>query len=99
MKHPSKPCGKAPAIANYAIAKYFSLRHLGVSSDKLRHHLRKGVEPESRAHGADLLLQPDVDLDWLDDLIDVIRPASQRKGLAAGLLFQCEGVVVTGCQG
>ena len=74
---------------DYAIAKYFSLRHLGVSSDKLRITYVKALESESRAHGADLLLKPGSRTRWCSTaLIDSIMPASQTKGFAAGLRFQ-----------
>lgn len=66
---------------DYAIAKYFSLRHLGVASDKLRITYVKAL----RLNRAHMVLtyysSPEAMPLVLDSLIDAIQPASQRTDL------------------
>ena len=84
---------------DYAIAKYFSLRHLGVSSDKLRITYVKALR-QNRAHmvltyysTADAM--PLV----LDSLEDTIRPASERTDLLPVYSFNAEGLWLPGAKG
>ncbi|KAF0861877.1 cysteine protease LapG [Pseudomonas sp. LD120] len=84
---------------DYAIAKYFSLRHLGVSSDKLRITYVKALR-QNRAHmvltyysTADAM--PLV----LDSLEDSIRPASERTDLLPVYSFNAEGLWLPGAKG
>ena len=84
---------------DYAIAKYFSLRHLGVSSDKLRITYVKALR-QNRAHMVlTYYATPDAMPLVLDSLIDPIQPASPANRFAAGLLFQCRRSVLAGRQG
>ena len=84
---------------DYAIAKYFSLRHLGVSSDKLRITYVKALSL-NRAHMVlTYYSSPDAEPLVLDSLIDVIRPASQRKDLLPVYSFNAEGLWLPGAKG
>ena len=84
---------------DYAIAKYFSLRHLGVSSDKLRITYVKAVSL-NRAHMVlTYYSSPDAMPLVLDSLIDVIKPASQRIDLLPVYAFNAEGMWLPGAKG
>jgi predicted transglutaminase-like cysteine proteinase len=84
---------------DYAIAKYFSLRHLGVSADKLRITYVKAV----RLNRAHMVLTyystPNAMPLVLDSLIDAIEPASVRTDLLPVYAFNAEGVWLPGAQG
>ncbi|MFW0758679.1 cysteine protease LapG [Pseudomonas sp. H11T01] len=84
---------------DYAIAKYFSLRHLGVSSDKLRITYVKAL----RLNRAHMVLtyysSPEAMPLVLDSLIDAIKPASQRTDLLPVYSFNAEGLWLPGAKG
>ncbi|WP_212626089.1 cysteine protease LapG [Pseudomonas sp. PP3] len=84
---------------DYAIAKYFSLRHLGVASDKLRITYVKAL----RLNRAHMVLtyysSPQAVPLVLDSLIDEIRPASQRTDLLPVYSFNAEGLWLPGAKG
>jgi len=84
---------------DYAIAKYFSLRHLGVSSDKLRITYVKALR-QNRAH---MVLTyyptPDAIPLVLDSLVDTIKPANQRTDLLPVYSFNAEGMWLPGAKG
>src|SRR4051812_7018490 len=81
---------------DYAIAKYFSLRHLGVSSDKLRITYVKALR-QNRAHMVlTYYATPDAMPLVLDSLIDPIQPASQRTDLLPVYSFNAEGLYLPG---
>lgn len=84
---------------DYAIAKYFSLRHLGVSSDKLRITYVKALSL-NRAHMVlTYYSSPEAEPLVLDSLVDSIRPASQRKDLLPVYAFNAEGLWLPGAKG
>ncbi|MFL8992231.1 transglutaminase-like cysteine peptidase [Pseudomonas sp. QLc11A] len=84
---------------DYAIAKYFSLRHLGVASEKLRITYVKALT-QNRAHMVlTYYSTPDAEPLVLDSLIDVIKPASQRKDLLPVYSFNAEGLWLPGAKG
>ncbi|WP_347903078.1 cysteine protease LapG [Pseudomonas purpurea] len=84
---------------DYAIAKYFSLRHLGVSSDKLRITYVKALR-QNRAHMVlTYYSSPNAMPLVLDSLIDAIQPASQRTDLLPVYSFNAEGLWLTGAKG
>lgn len=84
---------------DYAIAKYFSLRHLGVSSDKLRITYVKALR-QNRAHMVlTYYSSPDAMPLVLDSLIDGIQPASQRTDLLPVYAFNAEGMWLPGAKG
>ncbi|MFY0731925.1 cysteine protease LapG [Pseudomonas sp. NFX15] len=84
---------------DYAIAKYFSLRHLGVASEKLRITYVKALT-QNRAHMVlTYYSSPEAEPLVLDSLIDAIRPASQRKDLLPVYSFNAEGMWLPGANG
>ncbi len=84
---------------DYAIAKYFSLRHLGVSGDKLRITYVKALR-QNRAHMVlTYYASPDAMPLVLDSLMDDILPASQRSDLLPVYAFNAEGLWLTGQAG
>ncbi|OLF56705.1 cysteine protease LapG [Pseudomonas chlororaphis] len=84
---------------DYAIAKYFSLRHLGVSSDKLRITYVKALR-QNRAHMVlTYYSSPEAMPLVLDSLIDAIQPASQRTDLLPVYSFNAEGLWLPGAKG
>jgi predicted transglutaminase-like cysteine proteinase len=84
---------------DFAIAKYFSLRHLGVSSDKLRITYVKSVSL-NRAHMVlTYYSSPEAVPLVLDSLIEAIKPASQRTDLLPVYAFNAEGVWLPGAKG
>jgi len=84
---------------DYAIAKYFSLRHLGVASEKLRITYVKALT-QNRAHMVlTYYSSPEAEPLVLDSLIDAIKPASQRKDLLPVYSFNAEGLWLPGTKG
>ncbi|MEJ5058346.1 MULTISPECIES: cysteine protease LapG [unclassified Pseudomonas] len=84
---------------DYAIAKYFSLRHLGVSSDKLRITYVKALR-QNRAHMVlTYYSTPDAIPLVLDSLVDTIKPANQRTDLLPVYSFNAEGMWLPGAKG
>ncbi|PYY68298.1 hypothetical protein CRX42_22530 [Pseudomonas jessenii] len=84
---------------DYAIAKYFSLRHLGVSSEKLRITYVKALT-QNRAHMVlTYYSSPEAEPLVLDSLIEAIKPASQRKDLLPVYSFNAEGLWLPGAKG
>ncbi|SFM59608.1 cysteine protease LapG [Halopseudomonas yangmingensis] len=81
---------------DYAIAKYFSLRRLGISNDQLRLTYVKAIEL-NQAHMV-LTFYPTADSEplVLDNLIDRILPASQRSDLLPVYSFNAEGLWLDG---
>ena len=83
---------------DYAIAKYFSLRHLGVASEKLRITYVKALT-QNRAHMVlTYYSSPEAEPLVLDSLIDAIKPASQRKDLLPVYSFNAEGLWLPGAK-
>ncbi|MNN18348.1 hypothetical protein D3C81_1315550 [compost metagenome] len=84
---------------DYAIAKYFSLRHLGVASEKLRITYVKALT-QNRAHMVlTYYSSPEAEPLVLDSLIDAIKPASQRMDLLPVYSFNAEGLWLPGAKG
>ncbi|WP_177431637.1 cysteine protease LapG [Pseudomonas huaxiensis] len=84
---------------DYAIAKYFSLRRLGIPADKLRITYVKALR-QNRAHMVlTYYSSPDAMPLVLDSLIDAIKPASQRTDLLPVYAFNGEGLWLTGAAG
>ncbi len=83
---------------DYAIAKYFSLRRLGITSEKLRITYVKAL----RLNQAHMVLtyypSPAAEPLVLDNLIDQIRPASQRQDLLPVYAFNAEGLYLPGAR-
>jgi predicted transglutaminase-like cysteine proteinase len=89
---------------DYAIAKYFSLKYLGVPVAKLRMtYVRARIGgPASTITQAHMVLayysSPDAEPLIMDNLISEMRPASRRSDLAPVFSFNTEGVWMTGGQ-
>ncbi len=84
---------------DYAIAKYFSLRRLGVPSAKLRITYVKAVSL-NRAHMVlTYYASPEAMPLVLDSLIDSIKPANQRTDLLPVYSFNAEGLWLPGAKG
>jgi len=84
---------------DYAIAKYFSLRRLGVPSEKLLITYVKAL----RLNRAHMVLtyysSPNAMPLVLDSLINEIKPASERPDLLPVYAFNAEGLWLPGAQG
>ena len=84
---------------DYAIAKYFSLRHLGVPAQKLRITYVKALR-QNRAHMVlTYYATPTAMPLVLDSLMDPILPANQRQDLLPVYAFNGEGLWLTGAGG
>jgi len=89
---------------DFAIAKYFSLKEVGVSPDKLRLiYVRARIgSSDAVASQAHMVLayyaQPESEPLVLDNLISEIRPSSRRPDLVPVFSFNSEGVF-TGVSG
>lgn len=83
---------------DYAIAKYFTLRHLGVPSEKLQITYVKALSL-NRAHMVlTYYSSPNAMPLVLDSLIDVIKPANQRTDLLPVYSFNAQGLWLPGAK-
>ncbi|WP_418230239.1 cysteine protease LapG [Buttiauxella izardii] len=83
---------------DYALAKYFTLRHLGVSGEKLRITYVKALR-QDRAHMVlTWYATPDAIPLVLDSLTDNILPATQRSDLLPVYSFNDSGLWLPGSQ-
>lgn len=81
---------------DFAIAKYFSLRQLGVPSEKLRITYVKATQL-NQAHMVLTYYEEPTSMPLvLDNLIDAILPASQRTDLVPVYAFNAEGLWMPG---
>ena len=89
---------------DFSIAKYYSLKEVGVASEKLRliYVRAKTGSSDTVASQAHMVLayyaQPDAEPLVLDNMIGDIRPASRRPDLVPVFSFNSEGVF-TGVSG
>ncbi|VVP76732.1 hypothetical protein PS918_01922 [Pseudomonas fluorescens] len=84
---------------DYALAKYFSLRELGIPSEKLRITYVKALTQNQAHMVLTFYSSPTADPLVLDNLIGEIRPASQRKDLLPVYAFNAEGLYLPGTPG
>ncbi|WP_419708972.1 cysteine protease LapG [Pseudomonas sp. NFX224] len=84
---------------DYALAKYFSLRELGIPSEKLRITYVKALTQNQAHMVLTFYSSPTADPLVLDNLIGDIRPASQRKDLLPVYAFNAEGLYLPGANG
>jgi len=77
---------------DYSIAKYFTLRRLGVPSDKLRITYVKALKHNQAHMVLTYYANPAAEPLVLDNLVGEIRPASQRKDLLPVYAFNAEGL-------
>lgn len=81
---------------DYSIAKYVTLRRLGVASDKLRITYVKALQQNQAHMVLTYYATPTAEPLVLDNLIPQIRPASQRKDLLPVYAFNAEGLWLPG---
>ncbi len=81
---------------DYSIAKYFTLRRLGVPSDKLRITYVKALKYKQAHMVLTYYATPTADPLVLDNLVPDIRPASQRRDLLPVYAFNAEGLYMPG---
>lgn len=81
---------------DYAIAKYFTLRRLGVPSEKLRITYVKALKYNQAHMVLTYYSSPSAVPLVLDNLVGKILPASQRKDLLPVYAFNAEGLYLPG---
>ncbi len=84
---------------DYAVAKYFTLRRLGIPSEKLRITYVKALRYNQAHMVLTYYSTPKTIPLVLDNLIGEIRPASQRKDLLPVYAFNAEGLYLPGAAG
>lgn len=84
---------------DYSIAKYFTLRRLGVPSEKLRITYVKALKYNQAHMVLTYYATPSAEPLVLDNLIGDIRPASQRRDLLPVYAFNAEGLYLPGSIG
>jgi predicted transglutaminase-like cysteine proteinase len=84
---------------DYSIAKYFTLRRLGIPSEKLRITYVKALNYNQAHMVLTYYSSPTAQPLVLDNLIGDIRPASQRKDLLPVYSFNAEGLYLPGSSG
>ena len=84
---------------DFAIAKYFSLRELGIPSDKLRITYVKATQLNQAHMVLTYYEHPTAVPLVLDNLIDAILPADQRSALVPVYAFNAEGLWLPGSGG
>lgn len=85
-------CKGAGACENYAIAKYFTLKALGVSDEKLKITYVKALELNQFHMVLAYYSKPGDEPLILDNLIDSIKPSSQRNDLLPIFSFNVGGI-------
>lgn len=81
---------------DYSIAKYFTLRRLGIPSDKLRITYVKALNYNQAHMVLTYYASPGAEPLVLDNLINEIKPASQRRDLLPVYAFNAEGLYLPG---
>ncbi|UUY06675.1 transglutaminase-like cysteine peptidase [Pseudomonas sp. J452] len=81
---------------DYSIAKYFTLRRLGIPSEKMRITYVKALKYNQAHMVLTYYSSPSAVPLVLDNLISEIRPASQRKDLLPVYAFNAEGLYLPG---
>jgi len=81
---------------DYSIAKYFTLRRLGIPSGKLRITYVKALRLNQAHMVLTYYASPTAEPLVLDNLINEIRPASQRRDLLPVYAFNAEGLYLPG---
>jgi predicted transglutaminase-like cysteine proteinase len=84
---------------DYSIAKYFTLREMGVAMDKIKITYVKAVKLNQAHMVLAYYDQPGAEPLILDNLIDEIKPASQRNDLIPVYSFNGEGLWLSKLRG
>ncbi len=77
---------------DYAIAKYFTLKTLGIAEEKLKITYVKALQPNRSHMVLAYYNKPGDEPLILDNLIDAIKPASQRNDLSPIFSFNGSGL-------
>jgi predicted transglutaminase-like cysteine proteinase len=77
---------------DFALAKYFTLLQLGVDPQKLRITYARALKLNQAHMVVTYYETPDAEPLVLDNLVDAILPASQRKDLALRYAFDAQGL-------
>lgn len=81
---------------DYSVAKYFTLRRLGIPSEKLRITYVKALRYNQAHMVLTYYAEPGSPPLVLDNLIGEIRPAAERKDLLPVYSFNAEGLYLPG---
>lgn len=81
---------------DYSIAKYFTLRRLGIPSERLRITYVKALNYNQAHMVLTYYASPSAEPLVLDNLINQIKPASQRRDLLPVYAFNAEGLYLPG---
>ena len=81
---------------DYSVAKYFTLRRLGIPSEKLRVTYVKALRYNQAHMVLTYYAEPGAPPLVLDNLIGEIRPAAERKDLLPVYSFNAEGLYLPG---
>ena len=84
---------------DYALAKYFTLRRLGVPSERMRITYVKALRLNQAHMVLTYYATPTAEPLVLDNIDGVIRPASQRSDLLPVYAFNAEGLFLPGAGG
>jgi len=84
---------------DYSIAKYFTLREMGVPIDKMKITYVKAVKLNQAHMVLAYYTEPDAEPLILDNLINEIKPASQRSDLVPVYSFNGEGLWLSKLRG
>lgn len=84
---------------DFSIAKYFTLRELGIDDSKMRITYVRALKLNQAHMVLSFFSKPDKEPLILDNLIDEIKPASQRKDLKPVYNFNGDGLWVSRQQG
>lgn len=84
---------------DFSIAKYYTLRKLGVHDNKMRITYVRSLELNQAHMVLSFFSKPDKEPLILDNLINEIKPASQRKDLKPVYNFNGDGLWVSRRQG
>jgi predicted transglutaminase-like cysteine proteinase len=85
-------CKGAGDCEDFAIAKYFTLKAMGVADEKLRITYVKAIQQNVHHMVLTYYSEPDAEPLVLDNLVDVISPASKRTDLLPILSFNGTGL-------
>jgi len=84
---------------DYSIAKYFTLREMGIPIDKMKITYAKAVKLNQAHMVLAYYSEPDAEPLILDNLINDIKPASMRKDLVPVYSFNGEGLWLSKLRG
>ncbi|WP_137818502.1 transglutaminase-like cysteine peptidase [Pseudomonas sp. 2FG] len=84
---------------DFSLAKYFTLRQLGVAEEKLRIAYAKVLKSNQAHMVLTYYSTPSAEPLVLDNLINSIRPAAERRDLSLSYAFDAQGLYFVKAQG